>query len=116
MTDQAPAVTVDTDDRSVLTRLAVRSADIARNWRISRLSLRTRVLLMFSLGALLLAVFLSAAAYSFTRSSLGNRRDKAAVAEATSHAGMGSGSWRRARIPPRNGADNAAPTSPTTTR
>ena len=58
MTDQAPAVTVDTDDRSVLTRLAVRSADIARNWRISRLSLRTRVLLMFSLGALLLAVFL----------------------------------------------------------
>ena len=88
MTDQAPAVGVDADDRSVLSRLAARSGDIARSWRISRLSLRTRVLLMFSLGALLLATFLSAAAYSFTRSSLVKQRDSAAVAEATSHAGI----------------------------
>ena len=39
-------------------------------FRLTRLGLRTRVLLMFSFGALLLAVFLAAAAYSFTRSSL----------------------------------------------
>lgn len=53
--------------------------------RISRLSLRTRVLLMFSLGTLLLAIFLSAAAYSFTRSSLVNQRTTAAASEAALH-------------------------------
>jgi two-component system sensor histidine kinase MtrB len=54
--------------------------------RLTRLGLRTRVLLMFSLGALLLAVFLAAAAYSFTRSSLVTQRDKAAVSTATRNA------------------------------
>lgn len=40
---------------------------------------------MFSLGTLLLAIFLSAAAYSFTRSSLVNQRNDAAAAEAALH-------------------------------
>jgi hypothetical protein len=50
--------------------------------RLTRLGLRTRVLLMFSFGALLLAIFLAAAAYSFTRSSLVTQRDRAAVTSA----------------------------------
>ncbi|MCX6521835.1 MAG: HAMP domain-containing sensor histidine kinase [Actinobacteria bacterium] len=54
--------------------------------RPARLGLRTRVLLMFSLGSLLLAVFLAAAAYSFTRSSLLTQRDRTAVAEVGKHA------------------------------
>jgi two-component system, OmpR family, sensor histidine kinase MtrB len=54
--------------------------------RPARLGLRTRVLLMFSLGALLLAVFLAAAAYSFTRSSLLTQRDRTAIAEVSKHA------------------------------
>ena len=56
--------------------------------RPARLGLRTRVLLMFSLGSLLLAVFLAAAAYSFTRSSLLTQRDRTAVAEVSKHADL----------------------------
>ena len=47
-----------------------------------RLSLRTRILLMFGLGSLFLSSFLAAAAYSFTRSSVVNQRDKAAIEQA----------------------------------
>ena len=47
-----------------------------------RLSLRTRILLMFGLGTLFLSGFLAAAAYSFTRSSVVNQRDKAAIEQA----------------------------------
>jgi two-component system, OmpR family, sensor histidine kinase MtrB len=47
-----------------------------------RLSLRVRILLMFALGALLLSAFLAAAAYSFTRSSVVNQRDKAGIEQA----------------------------------
>lgn len=47
-----------------------------------RLALRTRILLMFALGALSLAVFLATVAYSFTRSSLVNQRDRAGVEQA----------------------------------
>ncbi len=47
-----------------------------------RLSLRIRILLMFGLGALLLSAFLAAAAYSFTRSSVVNQRDKAGIEQA----------------------------------
>jgi signal transduction histidine kinase len=54
---------------------------VAKRLRFSRLGLRSRVLLMFTLGTLLLAVFLSAAAYSFTRSSLVTQRDADAVAD-----------------------------------
>ncbi|MFZ9483051.1 MAG: hypothetical protein ACO3AV_09135, partial [Ilumatobacteraceae bacterium] len=47
-----------------------------------RLALRTRILLMFGLGAMLLSGFLAAAAYSFTRSSVVNQRDAAGVEQA----------------------------------
>lgn len=51
-----------------------------------RLSLRTRIMLMFSLGALLLSGFLAAAAYTFTRTSVVNQRDKAGIDQAYGHA------------------------------
>lgn len=47
-----------------------------------RLSLRSRILLMFGFGALLLSSFLATAAYSFTRSSVVNQRDKAGIEQA----------------------------------
>ena len=47
-----------------------------------KLSLRTRILLMFGIGALFLSVFLATAAYSFTRSSVVNQRDKAGIEQA----------------------------------
>ena len=47
-----------------------------------RLGLRTRVLLMFGLGALLLSMFLAAVAYTFTRSSVVNQRDRDSVDQA----------------------------------
>ncbi|MEI7547541.1 MAG: HAMP domain-containing sensor histidine kinase [Actinomycetota bacterium] len=51
-----------------------------------RLSLRTRIMLMFSLGALLLSGFLAAVAYTFTRTSVVNQRDKAGIDQAYGHA------------------------------
>ena len=62
--------------------------DFASAARPARLGLRTRVLLMFSAGALLLAAFLAAAAYSFTRSSLLTQRDRTAIDEVTNHANI----------------------------
>ena len=53
-----------------------------RNVQPRRLSLRIRILLMFGLGTLFLSSFLAAAAYSFTRSSVVNQRDKAAIEQA----------------------------------
>ncbi len=50
--------------------------------RPQRLGLRTRVLLMFVFGALFLSVFLAAAAYTFTRSSLLNQRDRSGLQQA----------------------------------
>ena len=47
-----------------------------------RLGLRTRILLMFGLGALLLSIFLAATAYTFTRNSVVNQRDKAGIEQA----------------------------------
>jgi signal transduction histidine kinase len=49
--------------------------------------LRTRIFFMFGLGALFLACFLAAAAYSFTRSSVVDQRDTAAVDAAYRNAG-----------------------------
>jgi signal transduction histidine kinase len=51
-------------------------------WQPRRLALRARIFLMFALGSLLLAVFLVAAAYSFTRSSVVNQREKTAIGQA----------------------------------
>ncbi len=46
------------------------------------LGLRTRILLMFGFGALFLSAFLATAAYSFTRSSVVNQRDKTGIYQA----------------------------------
>ncbi|MFZ4719809.1 MAG: HAMP domain-containing sensor histidine kinase [Ilumatobacteraceae bacterium] len=46
------------------------------------MGLRTRIFFMFGLGAMLLAGFLAAAAYSFTRSSVVNQRERAATEQA----------------------------------
>jgi signal transduction histidine kinase len=47
-----------------------------------RLGLRTRILLMFGLGALLLSIFLAATAYTFTRNSVVHQRDRAGIDQA----------------------------------
>lgn len=51
-----------------------------------RVGLRTRIFFMFGFGALFLAGFLAAAAYSFTRSSVVNQRERTAVDQAYQHA------------------------------
>jgi two-component system, OmpR family, sensor histidine kinase MtrB len=79
------AVVDATAPQPLPTRMRRMTASIGR-FRLSRLGLRTRVLLMFSFGSLVLAIFLAAAAYSFTRSSLVTQRDKAAVTSATRNA------------------------------
>ena len=77
---------VAVDDRSTGWRHRLATAGVTL--RPSRLGLRTRVLLMFSLGSLMLAVFLAAAAYSFTRNSLVNQRDRTAVITAVRNASL----------------------------
>jgi signal transduction histidine kinase len=59
--------------------------------RLGRFGLRTRILLLFTAGALLLAGVLAIAAYSFTRSSLVSQRDKSVVAEAARNAAVAQG-------------------------
>lgn len=51
-------------------------------FRPRRLSLRTRMAIMFALGSLLLSGFLAMAAYTFTRSSLLSQRDRSAIDQA----------------------------------
>lgn len=63
-------------------RVASRSSDLVLRARAVRVGLRTRILLMFSSGALALALFLAAVAYGFTRSSVVTQRDRAGVEQA----------------------------------
>lgn len=51
-------------------------------WRPARFGLRTRIMSMFIIGALLLSTFLAAVAYSFTRSSLLNQRERTGTEQA----------------------------------
>jgi two-component system sensor histidine kinase MtrB len=51
-------------------------------WRPARFGLRTRIMSMFIIGALLLSTFLAAVAYSFTRSSLINQRERTGTEQA----------------------------------
>jgi len=51
-------------------------------WRPARFGLRTRIMSMFVIGALLLSTFLAAVAYSFTRSSLLNQREQTSTEQA----------------------------------
>jgi signal transduction histidine kinase len=51
-------------------------------WQPRRLGLRTRILLMFGVGALFLSIFLATAAYNFTRTNVVRQRDNASVEQA----------------------------------
>jgi two-component system sensor histidine kinase MtrB len=73
-TAELPAPTFDSRWQRIGERL--------RSLQPRRLSLRIRILLMFAVGALFLSGFLAAAAYSFTRSSVVNQRDKAGIEQA----------------------------------
>ena len=55
-------------------------------WRPARFGLRTRIMSMFVIGALLLSTFLAAVAYSFTRSSLINQRERTSTEQAYNNA------------------------------
>ena len=68
--------------RPAATRPHVPWTERLQQLRPARLNLRTRVLLMFVLGGLFLAVFLGAVTYSFTRSSVVNQRENTAVEQA----------------------------------
>ena len=55
---------------------------LVASWRPARFGLRTRIMSMFIIGALLLSTFLAAVAYSFTRSSLLNQRERTSTEQA----------------------------------
>jgi two-component system, OmpR family, sensor histidine kinase MtrB len=55
--------------------------EVAERVRPQRFGLRTRILLMFLGGALGLSVFLGLLAYGFTRSSVGEQRDRSSVSQ-----------------------------------
>lgn len=84
MTGAGPGSDTVGDQRGVTrpsTASAVYDWFVAQLVRVGsiRLGLRTRILLMFALGALVLAAFLAAVAYGFTRSSVVTQRDQAGV-------------------------------------
>jgi two-component system, OmpR family, sensor histidine kinase MtrB len=58
------------------------SLSLFAKWRPARFGLRTRIMSMFVIGALLLSTFLAAVAYSFTRSSLINQRERTSTEQA----------------------------------
>jgi len=84
VTDAASSISSDDGDPSRIDLIREQAGRL----RPSRLGLRTRVLLMFSFGSLVLAVFLAGAAYSFTRSSLVAQRDRVGVSEAQRNASI----------------------------
>lgn len=81
MTDPAIAATTDPPPDTAHRRLR-RTQEWLASIHPRRLGLRTRILLMFALGALILSGFLAAAAYSFARSSVINQRDEAGIEQA----------------------------------
>jgi two-component system sensor histidine kinase MtrB len=62
--------------------LAKATLGLVTKWRPARFGLRTRIMSMFIIGALLLSTFLAAVAYSFTRSSLINQRERTSTEQA----------------------------------
>ncbi len=75
-------------------------ADRARfrlaGWQPRKFGLRTRIFFMFGLGAMLLAGFLAAAAYSFTRSSVVSQRELSATEQAYKNAQVAQNELRTA--------------------
>ena len=80
---EAPAIGAATPPAATAT--AAR-ANLLERLRPRRLSLRTRMAIMFAIGSLLLSGFLAMAAYTFTRSSLLNQRDRSAIEQAYRYA------------------------------
>ena len=90
---------VGVEPRRGLTRAALA---LFAKWRPARFGLRTRIMSMFIIGALLLSTFLAAVAYSFTRSSLINQRERTTTEQA----------YRNARVAQREiNAGNSSATS-----
>lgn len=65
-------------------------------WQPRKFGLRTRIFFMFGLGAMLLAGFLAAAAYSFTRSSVVSQREQSATEQAYKNAQVAQNELRTA--------------------
>ncbi|MEP7201856.1 MAG: HAMP domain-containing sensor histidine kinase [Ilumatobacteraceae bacterium] len=76
---------VDTEPRRGVGRTA---AAFFAKWRPAKFGLRTRIMSMFIIGALLLSTFLAAVAYSFTRSSLINQRERTSTEQAYKNASI----------------------------
>ncbi|MEP7114985.1 MAG: HAMP domain-containing sensor histidine kinase [Ilumatobacteraceae bacterium] len=70
---------VGTDRRRGIARATIA---LFSQWRPGKFGLRTRIMSMFIIGALLLSTFLAAVAYSFTRSSLINQRERTSTEQA----------------------------------
>jgi signal transduction histidine kinase len=83
-------VTITTDAVATEPRRGVVRSVIGRlaGWRPARLGLRTRIMSMFIIGALLLSTVLAAVAYSFTRASLLNQRERTSTEQAYVHAAV----------------------------
>jgi two-component system, OmpR family, sensor histidine kinase MtrB len=81
-------VTIAHDTVGVEPRRGLVKATLALvvKWRPARFGLRTRIMSMFVIGALLLSTFLAAVAYSFTRSSLINQRERSSTEQAYNNA------------------------------
>jgi two-component system sensor histidine kinase MtrB len=77
-------VTVSSDSIGTEPRRGLARSVVGRfaSWRPARFGLRTRIMSMFIIGALLLSTFLAAVAYSFTRSSLLNQRERSSTDQA----------------------------------
>jgi two-component system, OmpR family, sensor histidine kinase MtrB len=76
---------VGTEPKSGVGRAAV---GLVAKMRPARFGLRTRIMAMFILGALFLSTFLAAVAYSFTRSSLINQRERTSTEQAYKNASI----------------------------
>ncbi|HSB84841.1 MAG TPA: HAMP domain-containing sensor histidine kinase [Ilumatobacteraceae bacterium] len=83
-------MTVTTDAVATEPRRGAMKGIIGRlaSWRPARLGLRTRIMSMFIIGALLLSTVLAAVAYSFTRASLLNQRERTSTEQAYVHAAV----------------------------
>ncbi len=76
------SATTDAGEAAAPQSLLSRSHRAIMRLRIQRFGLRTRILLMFSIGFLALSIFLAAITYSFTKSTLVKQRDRTSVEQA----------------------------------
>ncbi|CAB4878117.1 unannotated protein [freshwater metagenome] len=69
-------------------RLWTRASRTLAQLRPQRVGLRTRILLIFTMGFLVLSIFLAAITFSFAKSTLVNQRDRSNVEQAYRDAGV----------------------------